>query len=263
MQLGMDNFMIEKQKSYNSPIIKESREGGRINESKRDLPEFVITAEDIHHNYFEEKKTLSVLKGVHLQIRNSEIVALIGPSGAGKSTLLHILGLMDKPTSGKLNVLGWETPDMSESEKDHLRNKYIGFLFQFHYLLPELTILENAALPQRILGINNGEANERASELLNSVGLKERLNHYPSEISGGEQQRAALARAMINRPAILICDEPTGNLDLDRGSEIRDLIWRVARAQSSTVIVATHNPDIAKSADRIIKIANGKIEVPE
>ncbi len=148
---------------------------------------------------------------------------------------------------------------MSDQEKDVLRNKYIGFLFQFHYLLGELTLLENAALPMRIHGMNPREAEDRAMELLNSVGLKDRVTHYPSEVSGGEQQRAALARALANEPALLLCDEPTGNLDLERGEEVRDLIWRTDRARHSTVLIATHNPDIAKKADRILRIADGQV----
>lgn len=242
-----------------SPIIKESREGGRIFEKQQNFPETAIIAKEIRKTFFEGEKDLEVLKGIDLEIRLGEIIAVVGPSGAGKSTLLHILGLMDHASSKELNILGWDINNVKETRKDIIRNKYIGFLFQFHYLLSELTLLENVALPQRILGVSKIEAENRASELLGSVGLKERISHYPSEVSGGEQQRAALARAMINHPAILICDEPTGNLDLERGEEIRDLIWRIARAQHSTVIVATHNLDIAKNADRTIRIVDGKV----
>ena len=218
-----------------------------------------VTAKDIRKSYREGEKELEVLKGIDLEIENGEIVAVVGPSGAGKSTLLHLVGLMDVSSSGQLNVLGWDVNQVKEKDKDVLRNKYIGFLFQFHYLLPELTLLENAALPLRIAGQKSSESSARAEELLKSVGLAERLHHLPSQVSGGEQQRAALARAMVNRPALLICDEPTGNLDLERGEEVRDLIWRVARAQHATVLVATHNPDIARSADRILKIVDGKV----
>lgn len=242
------------------PIIKENRSGGRILENKRNFPELAITTVGLHKFYSEGKKDLEVLKGIDLQIRTGEIAAIVGPSGAGKSTLLHILGLMETPTSGELTVLGYEIQNTEEKEKDVLRNKYIGFLFQFHYLLPELTLLENTALPLRIQRVGEAQALDRARELLHSVGLKDRMLHYPSEVSGGEQQRAALARAMVNRPMVLICDEPTGNLDLERGEEVRDLIWRVSRANHSTVLIATHNPDIAKSADRILRIVDGCIK---
>ncbi len=237
----------------------ENRLGGKIAEYKMNMPEHSIIAKDIHKSYFEGPKEMEVLKGINLEIKTGEIVALVGPSGAGKSTLLHTLGLMERPTSGELILLGWETQNENNNKHDILRNKYIGFLFQFHYLLQELTLLENASLPLRIAGVKSQDAMDLAGELLASVGLKERMAHLPSQVSGGEQQRAALARAMVGNPAILLCDEPTGNLDLERGEEIRDLIWRVARAKCSTVIVATHNPDIAKSADRIIRIVNGKV----
>lgn len=237
----------------------ESREGGKITDSKNTFPELAIIAKDIHKYYFEAEKQLEVLKGINLEIERGEIVALVGPSGAGKSTLLHILGLMEKPSSGELTVLGWQTQNLKENDQDNLRNKYIGFLFQFHYLLPELTVLENTALPLRIAGIEKMEAEGRAADLLVSLGLKDRMTHLPQEISGGEQQRTALARALANQPALLLCDEPTGNLDLERGEEIRDLIWRTARAHHATVLIATHNPDIANKADKIVRIADGKI----
>ncbi len=218
-----------------------------------------IHARGITKCYSESEKELRVLKGIDLMVEPGEIVAVMGPSGAGKSTLLHILGLMDRASSGELDLLGWESQTLSENQKDEIRNKKIGFLFQFHHLLPELTLLENAALPLRIQRMSEKEAGARAEDLLASVGLKERLHHIPSRVSGGEQQRAALARAMVARPAILICDEPTGNLDLERGNEVRDLIWRVARAEKSTVLIATHNPEIARSADRIVQLEDGAI----
>lgn len=240
-------------------MVTESRVAGRIPESQRDRPEFAVIAHDIRKIYKDGEKEVEVLKGIDLEIRNGEIVSLMGPSGAGKSTLLHIIGLMETPSSGHLSILGWDAKSIGEKDKDQLRNKYIGFLFQFHYLLPELTLLENAALPAKILGLHEEEAQEKATLLLEAVGLKDRMSHLPSEVSGGEQQRAALARAMVNHPAILLCDEPTGNLDLERGEEVRDLIWRIARSQHSTVILTTHNPDVARSADRILKVVDGRL----
>ncbi len=237
----------------------KTRAGGKILEAKKTSPEYALFGEKIQKVYSQGGKNLDVLKGIDFKIKMGEIIAIVGPSGAGKSTLLHILGLMDNPSSGELTLLGWNVEKMKETEKDNLRNKYIGFLFQFHYLLPDFTLLENVSLPLRIQGFKEKHAKDLAAELLVAVGLKERMTHFTSQVSGGEQQRAALARAMVSKPSLLICDEPTGNLDLERGEEIRDLIWRIARAQGSTVLVATHNPEIAKNADRILKIVDGKI----
>ena len=240
-----------------------NRDGGRILESKKQFPEESVAIKNLRHGYFvsekKSEKKLEVLKGIDLTIRNGQIVALVGPSGAGKSTLLHILGLMEKPLEGTLNILGWDSQKISETDRDLLRSRYIGFMFQFHYLLPELTLLENIMLPQRILGLKKLQASDRAMDLLQSVGLGERGHHYPSEVSGGEQQRASLCRAMANRPALLICDEPTGNLDVETGESIRDLIWRMSRVHNTTAIIATHNLELAKAADRIVKIIDGKI----
>lgn len=248
--------MVEMQKSI---ATIESREGGKIKELRESLPELAVQAKELKKIYLQGKNQLEALKGIQLEIKTGEILAIMGPSGAGKSTLLHILGLMESATSGNLTLLGWETEKISETEKNLLRNKYIGFVFQFHYLISELSVLENVALPARILGEPKKEAEEKAVELLESIGLTERMHHFPSEISGGEQQRTALARALVNHPAILLCDEPTGNLDLEKGEEVRELIWRTARARHCTVSIATHNIDIAKKADRIIRIVDGKI----
>ncbi len=223
------------------------------------MAELAISAKDLKKTYTDGTNSLEVLKGIDLEIKQGEIAALTGPSGAGKSTLLHILGLMDQATSGTLNVFGQDPSGLEEPEKDLIRNRKVGFLFQFHYLLPSMTLLENAALPLRIAGTSAKESMEKAAVILSEVGLSQRVHHLPSRVSGGEQQRAALARAMISRPKLLICDEPTGNLDLERGEEIRQLIWNLARKENSAVIVATHNLDLAKSADRIIKIVDGRI----
>jgi len=218
-----------------------------------------IIASQLRKSYSDGEKELEVLKGVNLEIQKGEIAAIVGPSGAGKSTLLHLMGLMDTSSAGELTVLGWSAEKIKEKERDKLRNTQIGFLFQFHHLLPELSLLENVELPLRIAGLKRSESKVKAFELLTTLGLEQRVSHLPSQVSGGEQQRAALARAMVHRPAILICDEPTGNLDLERGEEIRKLIWELARAHHSTVLIATHNMDIAKKADRMIRIADGKI----
>lgn len=245
--------------SFKSSATVETREGGKIKELRESMPEFAVQAKDLRKLYLQGKNQLEALRGIQLAIKTGEILAIMGPSGAGKSTLLHILGLMESATSGNLTILGWEAEKISEEERNLLRNKYIGFVFQFHYLLSELTVLENVALPARIMGFTKKEAEEKAAELLQSIGLEERIYHFPSEISGGEQQRTALARALVNHPVLLLCDEPTGNLDWEKGEEVRELIWRTARARHCTVAIATHNPEIAKKADRTIEIRDGKI----
>ncbi|OGR84075.1 MAG: hypothetical protein A2901_01080 [Elusimicrobia bacterium RIFCSPLOWO2_01_FULL_54_10] len=223
------------------------------------MADIVVRAGALTKTYSEENEKLEVLKGIDLEIRKGETVALMGPSGAGKSTLLHILGLMDSASSGNLELMGRKIEDLSETEADAIRNTQVGFLFQFHYLLPGLTLLENSALPLRIAGMENVQALQAAQGLLKSVGLEDRAHHLPSRVSGGEQQRAALARAMAAHPKFLICDEPTGNLDLERGKEIRDLIWALAKAEGTAVIVATHNPELAASADRVLRLVDGRV----
>ncbi len=223
------------------------------------MADLALAAKSLRKTYSDGVTDLEVLKGIDLEIRKGETVALMGPSGAGKSTLLHILGLMDQPSGGELSVMGQDAKLLSEKGKDQLRNRQVGFLFQFHYLLPGLTLLENAALPLKIGGKSNAESLKEAAEILSAVGLSHRMHHIPSRVSGGEQQRAALARALVNKPNILICDEPTGNLDLERGREIQKLIWELAKAHGSAVIVATHNLELAESADRILRITDGKI----
>ena len=223
------------------------------------MAEIVVRALELTKTYLDEAQNLEVLKGINLEIREGETVALMGPSGAGKSTLLHILGLMDSGTSGGLEILGKNARQMTEREKDSIRNRHVGFLFQFHYLLPDLSLLENAALPLRIAGKSAAEAKKAASDILKSVGLEPRQHHLPSRVSGGEQHRAALARSMAGHPRLLICDEPTGNLDLERGEEIRNLIWKMAGQEGTAVILATHNPDLARAADRIVRIVDGRI----
>lgn len=223
------------------------------------MAEVIVRALGLTKTYANQVQNLEVLKGIDLEIHKGETVALMGPSGAGKSTLLHILGLMDSGTSGTLEVLGRKTHQLLEHEKDSIRSREVGFLFQFHYLLPGLSLLENTALPLRIAGQSWIQARKAALDILKWVGLEARLSHLPSKISGGEQQRAALARAMVSHPRLLICDEPTGNLDVERGEEIRELLWKRAGQEGTAVILATHNPDLARVADRTVKIVDGRI----
>jgi lipoprotein-releasing system ATP-binding protein len=214
-----------------------------------------IKAENITKKYGE----LSVLKGVSVEIKEREFVAITGASGAGKTTLLHILSTLDFADSGDLQLLGNETKYLSEKNLAKFRNEYIGFVFQFHNLLPEFTALENICIPAFIKGLDKKEAEERALFWLKKFGLSERKNHKPSELSGGEQQRIAVARALINSPKILFADEPSGNLDEKNAHFLHNLLSEIRAEQDLSVVVVTHNRELAKSADRVIELANGMV----
>jgi lipoprotein-releasing system ATP-binding protein len=203
---------------------------------------------------------VEVLHGIDLDLREGEIVAIIGPSGAGKSTLLHLLGLMEQPTTGTLTIQGVEVQSLSSKERARLRNEYIGFLFQFHHLLPELSVLENVMLSQRIQGTPEREAAPQAAMLLDTIGLRGHLYKRPMNLSGGEQQRVSLARAMMNEPALILADEPTGNLDKESGEGVLKLLWEESRRRNATAVIVTHQEEIAQRADRCIRLRDGRIE---
>ena len=202
---------------------------------------------------------LQVLKGIDLSVGRGERVALVGPSGAGKSTLLHILGTLDRPTSGSVTFEGVDVFAGTDRELADFRSRRVGFVFQFHHLLPEFTALENAAMPARIAGMSRAEAENAAERLLSTVGLGHRLTHRPNQLSGGEQQRVALARALVCGPAIVLADEPTGNLDVRTGQTVHDLLVELNREMGVTLLVATHNFELAARMDRIITIEDGRI----
>ena len=202
---------------------------------------------------------VEILHGINLELRQGEIMAVLGPSGAGKSTLLHLLGLMEHPSAGNISIAGRDVQGLSIKERAKLRNETIGFLFQFHYLLPELSVLENAALPQRIRGVDSATAEKKAISLLDVVGLTPHLAKKPSSLSGGEQQRVALARALVNEPALVLADEPTGNLDKENGEEVLKLLWQESRRRQAAVIIVTHQEEIADRADRWIRLRDGRI----
>ncbi|MFH1379992.1 MAG: ABC transporter ATP-binding protein [bacterium] len=219
----------------------------------------IIRAENLYHEYRQADSVLRVLKDVSLSVKESEIIAFVGPSGSGKSTLLHILGLMEKPSSGNLFLFDNDVSSLEDNERSILRNKTIGFLFQFHYLLPEFTLFENVMIPTMINREKPRLAKQRVMHLLDALGISKRSHHFPSELSGGEQQRAALARALINHPRIILADEPTGNLDKERAIENQELLWSQCEHSGATLIVVTHNDWLASKAHRKLRLDDGKI----
>jgi lipoprotein-releasing system ATP-binding protein len=219
----------------------------------------MIIVKDIHKSY----GALKVLKGISLSISSGEIVSIVGASGAGKSTLLHIIGTLDRPDSGLLQIAGTETESLSDRKLSAFRNKNIGFVFQFHHLLPEFTALENVCIPAFIAGVGKREAENRAKKLLISLGLALRLEHKPSALSGGEQQRIAVARALINQPAVVLADEPSGNLDSINAKELHKLFFRLREEFNQTFVIVTHNEELAEMADRRLIIKDGIIDGSE
>jgi lipoprotein-releasing system ATP-binding protein len=225
--------------------------------AKRAAP--LLYAQDIEKTYSQGGESLSVLKNLNLAVESGEMVALVGPSGAGKSTLLHIIGLLDKQTSGRILVSGQDATGMNDEERTRLRRETIGFIYQFHFLQPEFSALENVILPQMIAGVSKKQAAARGRELLESLGLGHRLSHRPARLSGGEQQRVAIARALANRPKLLLADEPTGNLDQHASADVFDLLLQQIRGAGIGALIATHNMDLAYQMDRILELKNGRL----
>ena len=205
------------------------------------------------------ESSLKVLKNIDLDIYDNEIVAIAGHSGAGKSTLLHILGTLDTPTSGEVTVRSTDVFALSEREQARFRNKTIGFIFQFHHLLPEFSARENVAMPLLVSTPDSKAALDRAERLLREVGLGERINHKPSELSGGERQRVAFARAMVADPELIMADEPSGNLDIHNSKALHQLMWDLVREKNKTLIIVTHNRELASRADRTVELYDGKV----
>lgn len=216
-----------------------------------------LVLSDIQRTFHQAGSDLQVLRGAAVSIASGETVALVGPSGAGKSTLLHIAGLLERPDGGEVIVDGEACSDLSDDRRTALRRTAIGFIYQFHHLLPEFTALENVVVPQMIAGVSKSAARKRASELLGMVGLSEREGHRPAKLSGGEQQRVAIARALANSPKVLIADEPTGNLDQETAERVFELLMRLTRETGVSSLVATHNPDLAARMDRKLTLKNG------
>jgi len=220
----------------------------------------LLVADNLHRTYVVGDSRVQAVAGVSLSLDAGDFVALVGPSGCGKSTLLHLCGAMDRPTAGTVRLEGVALESLGDDELTRTRRDRVGFVFQFFNLLPTLTVLENVALPALLAGGRSAVAEPAARALLDRVGLASRLSHYPRQLSGGEMQRAAVARALVQRPALLIADEPTGNLDSESGRLVLDLLTAVQRDMGVTLLLATHDRDIASAASRVVRMRDGRIE---
>jgi lipoprotein-releasing system ATP-binding protein len=220
----------------------------------------ILITRNLVKNYPTAGGYLEVLKGIDLEVFAGEIAAIVGPSGVGKSTLLHLLGALDRATSGEVEIDGTPISQFDDRTLAQFRNRTVGFVFQFHHLLPEFTALENVMMPSLIARRNGGEVMGRARQLLRDVGLEARASHRPGELSGGEQQRVAVARALMNEPRIVLADEPSGNLDRRSSESLHQLLWDLSRRDARTFIIVTHNLELAQSADRVIELFDGRVK---
>ena len=223
------------------------------------MTEPLLVVRDVYKSYHDGERELQVLRGAELAVAPGEAVAVVGMSGSGKSTLLHQLGGLDLPDRGSIQIAGQELGELSASERSRLRNSTLGFVFQFHHLLPEFSALENVCIPAMLAGKSMRESKPGAQALLEELGLGERLTHRPSRLSGGEQQRVALARALINGPGVLLADEPTGNLDKETGEAVIEMMWRLTVERNKGLVIVTHEPSIALRAGRILQLREGKL----
>ena len=226
--------------------------------SRKGLKE-LLRAENLRHSFTEGSQKTEVLKGVSLQVCAGETTAVVGPSGCGKSTLLYLLGLLDRPDSGKIFLNDAEISGSSDQEKTALRNSSIGFIFQFHFLIKELTAIENVALPLRKSGMGDKEAQERSLAVLEKLGLGSKAQRFANKLSGGEQQRVAIARAMVNSPSLILADEPTGNLDTENSENVFEVIQELAESENLGVLIVTHNSELASKTNKLIRMKDGLI----
>lgn len=221
--------------------------------------DILLQTHDIQKIYTQGDENLTVLNNVEVNVKAGEMVALVGPSGSGKSTFLQVVGLLDKPTQGQLLIGGEDIAQASEEKRTQMRRDYLGFVYQFHYLLPEFSALENVVIPQMVAGAKRKDAEMKAEELLTKLGLDHRFDHRPARLSGGEQQRVAIARALANKPKLLLADEPTGNLDPETSENVFSILLDLVKQQGIGAIIATHNMQIAERMDRILEIKNGRV----
>ncbi|MCL4677020.1 MAG: ABC transporter ATP-binding protein [Alphaproteobacteria bacterium] len=253
-------FVLEEESSASEGTgIKREPSVFRAHKPRAGEGEILLTVQGLEKHYQQGGKTLHILQKLNLRLRGGEITALVGPSGSGKSTLLHILGLLDTPNDGQIIIGDQIVGKMRDKARTRLRNKSIGFVYQFHHLLPEFSALENVALPLIIGGVNLTEAKDRAEEYLRAMGLATRVKHRPTQLSGGEQQRVAIARALVNQPKLLFADEPTGNLDPETSHEVFEILLEQVRNRGIGALIATHNIALAEEMDRILELKGGKL----
>jgi len=214
---------------------------------------------EVHRHYGEAEKRLDVLISASLEVKSGEMVALVAPSGAGKSTLLHVSGLLERPQGGEVEICGEATTSLSDRSRTQMRRERVGYVYQFHHLLPEFSALENISIPQLIAGVSRSRAEARAMELMDVLGVSPRADHRPAELSGGEQQRVAIARAAANSPQVILADEPTGNLDPATSEKVFDALSDLIATHGSAALIATHNHDLARRANRVVTIKAGRI----
>ena len=219
----------------------------------------LIQAYNLCKDFKQGGETLSILRNLGMTIEEGEMVALVGPSGAGKSTLLHLVGLLDTPTSGSITLKGEDVSALDDKARTELRRQEIGFIYQFHHLQPEFSALENVMVPQMIAGMSKKDARDHAAALLSGLGLADRLEHRPSRLSGGEQQRVSIARALINKPSLILADEPTGNLDPETSEQVFDMLVKTVRQTGVGALIATHNLDLADRMDRVLEMEMGQV----
>ena len=219
----------------------------------------VLSLKKVERSFRQGRQNLKILRDISLSVRAGEIVALVGPSGAGKSTVLHMSGLLESPDAGSITICGEACANLADDERTSVRRRHLGFVYQHHHLLPEFTALENIVIPQIIAGHHNSDAQDRAREILTWLGLAERETHRPARLSGGEQQRVAIGRAIATGPNLLLADEPTGNLDPQTADEVFDMLLRLARGANLAAVIATHNPGLASRMDRIARLEDGHL----
>ncbi|HUH76478.1 MAG TPA: ABC transporter ATP-binding protein [Devosia sp.] len=220
-------------------------------------PHLILTG--VHRHYGQGDKLVRVLESANLTVNSGEMVALVAPSGAGKSTLLHLSGLLESPQGGEIEIVGIKTSQLNDRGRTQLRRSTVGYVYQFHHLLPEFTALENVTMPQLIAGKTPAEANKRSMELLELLGIAQRADHRPAELSGGEQQRVAIARAAANRPKVILADEPTGNLDPETSDIVFGALRDLIKNEGAAALIATHNHDLARRADRVVTLKSGLV----